>query len=124
MLLATLQHASLDLPTPEEHTREWDEILAALRTELGISVGASDPIDAEPQEAAPVVGTGRLIGVVVNRRVRREDAGILHWLGLDVVSDEASAFTEDIRHYTTHLRAKKWNVAPQHACPVREEEQR
>lgn len=44
-----------------------------------------------------------LDGVVVNRRINDDEASILYWIGLDVVSDDARNFIRDLEHYAWHL---------------------
>jgi len=49
----------------------------------------------------------RLAGVVVNSSITKEEAGILCWLGLDVVHDTAQKFVGELRHYARHLEPEK-----------------
>lgn len=45
-------------------------------------------------------------GLAVNRRVDRDEAAVLYWLGFDVVDDEdLRNFIPDLKHYIDHLAA-------------------
>ena len=50
--------------------------------------------------------TEKLLGVSVNRRIGDDEAHLLYWSGFDVVEDSAAAFTDDLRHYAQHVRAR------------------
>lgn len=80
----------------------------------------SPSVRAPSEERAGGRVGGSLVGVVVNRRVHRDDAGMLHWLGLDVVCDDAADFTDDIRHLAEHLAAgrQNWDVPENRPCEL------
>lgn len=56
---------------------------------------------------------GGIDGVAINKRIADNEAGLLYWIGLDVVRGDCSDFAEDLRHYTAHLRA-----TPDHRRPL------
>lgn len=63
---------------------------------------------------------GRLAGLVVNRRISRDEGGILYWLGLEVVSDFAESFIGDLYHYAAHLGPKhrQHRILLTGSCPI------
>lgn len=66
---------------------------------------AADDGDAT-DSSGPRSGVGQsreLNGVVVNKRINDDEASILYWLGLDVVSTDVRQFIDDLRHYASHL---------------------
>lgn len=99
----------------------WERLVSQLQSMLNVErdeSSAQDDDDSQLPLAADKRGAGHLVGVVINRRVSRDDAGMLHWLGLDVVCDDAADFTEDIRHLAAHLRDRStdWCIPKTKVC--------
>lgn len=114
--LAGKQQFDFDFRARSDVRQDWATVYQILR----------DAVDADAPRAKPSrPAAGKLVGVVVNTRIPRDDVGILHWLGLDVVSNTpAATFTGDLHHVAAHLRAKEWDVPKGVACRIESEEPR
>jgi len=108
--LSHINHKNLQEPDHDARERMWQELIRQLRDCVGApEVEVARVVHGEP--------TG-LIGVVVNLRISPEDAGVLHWLGFDVVRDEAERFVDDLRHYSAHVAAAQWAIPSNAFCNV------
>jgi hypothetical protein len=67
---------------------------------------------------APQPQDRRLDGVVVNRRINDDEASILYWVGLDVVTDDAESFIPDLEHYARHLTVPPQRPPRTLECPL------
>jgi len=50
-------------------------------------------------------------GVMVNRTVARAEFDLLAWQGLSAVQSDFTQVTEDIEHYSQHMRSEPWPVS-------------
>ena len=81
--------------------------------------------------AAPS-GAGRsdIEGLAVNKNIDEDEAGLLYWLGFDVVSSDCSDFVDDLTHYARHVRADPYDEwsgkrpPTDRPCPLAEETSR
>jgi hypothetical protein len=120
----------LDLDAPSEATQD------AMAREMSL-VGFAGPAVEGADRGGPAVAEGlgtleapdesdgpdepgddeKLLGVSVNRRIGDDEANLLYWSGFDVVEDSAAAFTEDLRHYAHHVRARGMESWPRLKAP-------
>jgi hypothetical protein len=75
-------------------------------------------------------GQSDIEGLAVNKNIDEDEAGLLYWLGFDVVSSDCSDFVDDLAHYARHVRADPYDEwsgkrpPTDRSCPLAEETSR
>lgn len=68
--------------------------------------GRDGLLDSFAGYTGPQPSSLHLDGVVVNDRLDDDDASLLYWLGLDVLTISAEKLVDDLAHYSLHLRTR------------------